>query len=311
MDKELILQSSPLQGYTDAIYRKTHQKYFAGIDNYYTPFLRIERGDYRSKDLKDIHPDNNNEGIIPQLLPGDSEELKRMTDTLLALGWRECDLNFGCPFPMLVKRGKGAGMLKNLSVLEKIVEQIQNTKELNFSIKMRLGFNELGEGIEALDMFNSIELKYIICHSRLGIDKYTSALRLDEFEQFYKKSRHPLIYNGNVNSLEFAQMLKQRFPALIGYALGRGLLQRPWLAKELKTGKQLSTPYTLIKQFHDELQAQYSNKLEGGDHQILNKLKTIWDYLLVDENPKAVKKIKKASSLAKYNQEVSNLFAPY
>ena len=45
---------APLQGYTDSVYREAHTRVFGGVDTYYTPFVRIEKGGFRNKDLKDF-----------------------------------------------------------------------------------------------------------------------------------------------------------------------------------------------------------------------------------------------------------------
>ena len=35
---------APLQGYTDSAYRRAHHECVGGVDEYYTPFVRIEGG---------------------------------------------------------------------------------------------------------------------------------------------------------------------------------------------------------------------------------------------------------------------------
>ena len=307
----MYLSSAPLQGYTDAVYRRIHRKYFSGIDNYYSPFLRIEKGDLRAKDLRDISPENNNELTIPQLLPANQNELARMIDAVQEMGWGACDLNFACPFPMLSKRGKGAGMLANLDVLEEITQYLSVIKDMKVSVKMRLGYDKIEQGFAALDILKDLNLVHITCHARLGTDKYTSPLRLDDFEAFYKHCKHPLLYNGNVESLENAKFLVARFPKLKGFALGRSLLQRPQLAQEIKKGKSQKLATEILKDFHNELLAAYSQSLQGGDHQVLFKLKTVWDYLLATNFPREIKKIKKCTSWKKYENEVNNLFLIY
>ena len=49
-----VIHFAPLQGYTDSVYREAHTRVFGGVDTYYTPFVRIEKGGFRNKDLKDI-----------------------------------------------------------------------------------------------------------------------------------------------------------------------------------------------------------------------------------------------------------------
>ena len=50
---------APLQGYTDAVYRRAHWECVGGVDEYYTPFVRIEKGEVRKKDLRDTDPAAN------------------------------------------------------------------------------------------------------------------------------------------------------------------------------------------------------------------------------------------------------------
>ena len=70
MNKNLLpIHFAPLQGYTDAVYRQAHARIFGGIETYYSPFARVEHGEIRRKDTRDIHPDNNRGlHLIPQLI---------------------------------------------------------------------------------------------------------------------------------------------------------------------------------------------------------------------------------------------------
>ena len=55
MNKNLLpIHFAPLQGYTDAAYRQAHACIFGGIDTYYSPFVRVEHGEIRRKDIRDI-----------------------------------------------------------------------------------------------------------------------------------------------------------------------------------------------------------------------------------------------------------------
>ena len=47
----LPIHLAPLQGYTEAAYRNAHAAVFGGVDVYHTPFVRIDRGEFRHKDV--------------------------------------------------------------------------------------------------------------------------------------------------------------------------------------------------------------------------------------------------------------------
>lgn len=48
------LYASPLQGFTEAPWRNIHHELFGGIDAYYTPFVRVEKGEFRNKGSVDF-----------------------------------------------------------------------------------------------------------------------------------------------------------------------------------------------------------------------------------------------------------------
>ena len=65
----LPIHFAPLQGYTEAIYRNAHATVFGGVETYYTPFVRLEKETFRSRDIRDIEPGNNTVShLIPQLI---------------------------------------------------------------------------------------------------------------------------------------------------------------------------------------------------------------------------------------------------
>lgn len=52
--EQMKLYAAPLQGFTEAPWRNLHQEVFGGIDAYYTPFVRMEKGEFRNKDVREI-----------------------------------------------------------------------------------------------------------------------------------------------------------------------------------------------------------------------------------------------------------------
>ena len=82
MQEILPIHFAPLQGYTEAIYRNAHATCFGGVDIYYTPFVRLEKGNFRKRDIRDIEPDNNHvPHLVPQLLASSPEK----AETILSL----------------------------------------------------------------------------------------------------------------------------------------------------------------------------------------------------------------------------------
>lgn len=109
MPATLPIHFAPLQGYTDAIYRNTHSAIFGGIDTYYTPFIRLDKGTFRNRDVRDIEPGTNEvPHLIPQLIGHEEEKVETILSLFTEKGYKEVDINMGCPFPMLAKRHNGS-----------------------------------------------------------------------------------------------------------------------------------------------------------------------------------------------------------
>lgn len=303
---------APLQGYTDAVYREAHSRIFGGVENYYTPFVRLEKEGFRNKELRDIAPEHNQDvPVIPQLIAATPDEFRRIAAFFQEKGYRQADINMGCPFPMQARLHRGAGILPYKEEAVALLDTIREFPEISFSLKLRLGWEQPDESLALLPFINSLPLAHVTLHPRIGLQQYKGTVDMDGFSRFNEACTLPLFYNGDLSSLEDIHSITDRFPSLKGVMLGRGLLSHPWLAAEYANGKTLSATekQTRLAGFHRLLAEQYSLRLEGGDHQILAKLKTLWDYLLPDAEKRLRKKVIKSSNLTVYYSAVKELLS--
>ena len=312
----LPIHFAPLQGYTDAVYRLAHARIFGSIDTYYSPFVRVEHGEIRRKDARDISSKNNRERIhlIPQLIASQPDKLEQIITLFIENNYQEADINLGCPFPMLAKRHNGAGMLPYPDeVKDLLTAAIEKSPQIHFSVKLRLGWENTEECLALLPLFNALPLTHIILHPRLGKQQYKGEVDLSGFEAFYNGCEKPLLYNGDLHTVEDIQTITERFPKLAGVVIGRGLLANPALAWEYRQGKKLSPDEIIEKvgQLHAEVYSTYEELLQGGETQLLMKMKSFWEYLLPDGDRKAKKVIHKTGKLANYQAAVDSLLASY
>lgn len=301
------LHFAPLQGYTEAPYRDAHATVFGGIDTYYTPFVRIERGEFRRKDTRDIEPANNHVAhLVPQLIASNIEKAETILALFIEKGYREVSINLGCPFPILAKRHNGSGMLPYPEEVKALLAMVEQHPEIRFSVKMRLGWESPEECLALAPLLNALPLEHVALHARLGKQQYKGEVDLDAFAAFAEVCQKPLIYNGDLLTVEDIQRIEKRFPQLAGIMIGRGLLANPALAMEYKTGVSLS-PEQLrekLRTLHATVYARYEGQLQGGDEQMLHKIKPFWDYLEPALDRKVWKAIHKSGSLNKYQAAV-------
>lgn len=334
----LYIAFAPLQGYTDAAYRRAHWECAGGVGEYYTPFVRIEKGEVRRKDLRDTDPETNR-GVptVPQVIARDGDELARLCDALQAQGWRRIDVNMGCPFPLQVHAGRGSGLLQHPDKLQELLAEMQRRQEVTFSVKMRLGQESTDEGLRALETVNRMPLCHVTLHARLGRQQYKGTPVLEAFRHFAEHCVHPMVYNGDAevqlgvksyelrvkadadgvgNDNDKSNMLLQAVPNLKGVMIGRGLLARPWMLSNRE-------PWEVLWAMHERLYRHATQTL-CGDSQVLARLKTFWEYIDLEQalsagwqptpqdsqagslrSTKVRKAIMKATTLARYREAVS------
>lgn len=303
--------AAPLQGFTEAPWRRCHREvYGSAVACYYSPFVRVEGGEPRAKDLRDVaSPLNVGVPFVPQIIFKDAAEFHLLTDALVAQGFGEIDLNLGCPFPPQVKRGRGCGAVANASLLGELADMMADEYPSTvFSLKMRLGAERPDEWRQAIDAINRMPLSHVAVHPRVGRQQYSGELWLGEFADFHARCRHPLVFNGDITLPGQIASLSERYPWLEGVMVGRGLLASPSLTEEYASGRDWTDGERLEKilELHSRLLAHYSDCL-CGDSQILSKIKPYWDYLEPTIGHKAAKAIKKAGTMAKYNAAVGNI----
>ena len=325
---------APLQGYTTGIYRKAHAEIFGGVDAYYAPFLRMENGRPREKDLRDIDDDHDliagvkstgamvngakrtGAKTIPQIIANSVNEFRALADAIMQKGFTEIDFNMGCPFPMQVSRHRGAGLLSDTQTVKSIMDEIALLtvkNSIKFSVKMRLGQNSPDEAFALLPTLNDAPLAHITLHPRLGKQQYKGAIDFTSFVQFYDECRHPLVYNGDITSVSQMRKMESGYPKLAGIMIGRGMLARPSLAAEYKAASDTSAAsiserdlLNKILEMHGKLY-KHARSTYQGDNQILSHIKSFWEYLEPSIPKKAFKKIEKAGNQSEYDAAVLSL----
>lgn len=300
------LYCAPLQGYTEIPWRKYHNNIFGGITNYYTPFMRIERGEIRKKDFRDINPENNIDvPIIPQIIATNPDHAMMMTEAILKNGYSEVDINFGCPFPPITGKHQGSGMLPHPNEVKILLDALSSFKnDIKFSIKTRLGLISNNDIFNILPLYEDFNPTHITIHPRNGKQQYKGDLDMETFKAIYDKTIIPLIYNGNIQTIEDIKNIETEFPKLKGIMVGRGLLANPALAREYNGGLPLSLAEYL--DFHNNVFQYYRNWLDG-DTQILSKIKPFWEYAPEFIDRKILKAIKKSGTLEKYESAISKI----
>ncbi len=305
---------APFQGVTTWIFREVFTRHFPGTDKLFTAFFTGIHNEksfrFRKKELEKTK--HNGVPVIPQILSKDGAEILLFGKLCHNMGFSEINWNMGCPFPRVARKMRGSGLLPYPEKVEKILNDVMPTLPVKLSVKCRLGYHAADEIMELLPIFNKFQLSEIIVHARLGKQMYKGAVDTSGFNKILEASTHQTVYNGDIFSPEEFDTLKQQFPHVNHWMLGRGLLCDPFLLLHINGIEMPAEPLKIIRKYVDDLYYAYRKDLNDSLHTI-SLLKELWSYLSLsfDRPERVFGKIKKCTSFDAYEDAVNNVLASY
>ena len=306
----MLLDFAPMEGVTGCLYRQVHAACFPGAARYWAPFIAPDgAGRFRAAALRDILPENNRDiTLVPQLLCNTAEAFLAVSRELGAMGYRELNLNAGCPSGTVVPKHKGAGMLADLQSLDAFLDEVFSRCELRVSVKTRLGLASTAEFPAILEVYNRYPLCELVVHARDRAGMYKSPVDLPAFAAAFPVSRAPLRYNGNVVDRASYEKVMSTIPGLERMMIGRGAAADPALFRLLSGGAPLEAAE--LRDFLDRLLSAFLNA-GLGERFALSRLKELWYYLIwkFPGAQRQAKAINKARTPGDYRAAVQALFA--
>lgn len=298
---------APLEGITTYIYRNIHHEMFPGLDKYYTPFVSpTSNRDFKSREKRDVIPEHN-QGlpIVPQILSNHADEFLYTAERLIEYGYREINLNLGCPSGTVVAKGRGSGFLSDLEGLNRFLGELFEKITVPLSVKTRIGRYDPSEFKEILAIYNKYPIHELTIHPRVRTDFYRGKPNWDVFEEALERSVNPVCYNGDLNSAEDYERFCERFPTVEQVMIGRGLIANPGLVRELQTGQAMTWQERL--DYATILQHAYEEIMP--ETPVLYKMKEIWSYMAAahPDSAKVWKRIKKTRHLTEYENVIGTL----
>lgn len=299
---------APLQGLTDWIFREAFSEHIGHFDKTFTPFVRMQHGDfYRPSQCNDLLPSNNNyQKPVPQFLGNDTLSFKKFEELCLEHNYTEVNINMGCPYPMVTGKRMGAGLLANPSLIAELLKGAFANNRLKISVKCRLGLDDKSQFAELVSIFNNYPLEEIIIHPRIGKQQYKGLPDRNCFAQFAPQLKHSVCYNGDITSFDDLTEIQALYPTINKVMIGRGIIENPFLLSKLRN-ETLSSDDKLkkLRNFHIAL-IEHCKKKYAGDLHFLKRMEEMWEYhhIMFDDGHKIFKQIKKANSLAAYEEAI-------
>ena len=287
---------APMEGITDATFRRLHAKYFPGVDRYFMPFLSptIHRTLTHREARELPRADSVDFVAVPQLLGKNVEDMLWAIGVCADQGYDEVNINLGCPSGTVVSKGKGGGMLSDLFALDDFLSAIYAKAVLPVSLKTRIGVNDSENWEKILEIYRDYPVKELTVHPRIRKAFYKGDCDMAAFAKAVEGSPFPVCYNGNVTSIADAESIATRFPGVESVMIGRGLVADPGM---LAGGTDRDT----LKAFLGELSDTYCRVFESKRNAIY-RMKDNWHYLigLFEGSEKLWKEMRKSTDYDRF-----------
>lgn len=226
---------APLAGVSDHPFRRVCTD--LGADLTYVEMLSATALLFESPRTYDMMKRHESEKLLGVQVTGRSaDEIGRAVEVLSRFSFETIDLNMGCPVQKVVKGGCGSALLRDPELVHAMVKAAVGATDKPLSVKIRLGWDRSSMTcFEVADAVQSAGAAWLTVHGRFRCDDYAVPVDLERIAEIKRRTRIPVIGNGNLFSKEDVDTMF-RHTGVDGVMVSRGALGNPWVFREIKTG---------------------------------------------------------------------------
>jgi nifR3 family TIM-barrel protein len=226
---------APMSGVTDSPFRRL-VKHCSGehVGLLVSEFISIDmltRGQMRQAIRMAFH--ESERPVSLQLYGADPELMGEAAQMVEDTGADLVDINCGCPEPKICRRGGGAGLLRDLPRLAKILDAVKARVTIPVTIKIRNGWDH--DTINAVDTLKVAEdhgAQAIALHGRTRMQLYTGQADWGAVAELKARAKIPVLGSGDVLTAEDAidRFVKTKCDGIL---IGRGAVTNPWIFRQI------------------------------------------------------------------------------
>ena len=226
---------APMEDVSDPPFRALCKE--NGADVVYTEFISSEgliRDAAKSVIKLDIYEKERPVGI--QIFGANLDSMLQAVDIVEKSNPDIIDINYGCPVKKVVSKGAGAGILKDLCLMESLTKAIVERTNLPVTVKTRLGWDQDSiKIVEVAERLQDVGCKAIAIHGRTRAQMYKGDADWSYIEKVKNNPRMhiPVFANGDINTPERAMYVRDEL-GLDGAMIGRASIGNPWFFNEVK-----------------------------------------------------------------------------
>jgi tRNA-dihydrouridine synthase B len=205
-----------------------------------------------------------------QILGTDPKQMAEAARFNAERGAKIIDINMGCPAKKVCSVAAGSALLKDETLVKKILDAVVNAVNVPVTLKIRTGWDkDQRNAVTIAKIAEQAGIAALTIHGRTRACKFEGVAEYDTIGLVKQQVGLPIIANGDIDSPEKAKQVLSMTNA-DALMIGRAALGNPWLFGQidhfLDTGTHLNKPDTseihqILLKHLDSLYSFYGNKV--------------------------------------------------
>jgi len=231
IDPPLVL--APMAGITDLPFRRICRRFGIGLTVTEMIASRaIEQGRERTERMAELDPDEHPVAI--QIAGAEPRFIIEAAQWAVAHGADFVDINMGCPVKKVCKQVAGSAMLKDETLVARVLDAAVKAVEVPVTLKIRTGWDEKSKNVERIARIaEESGVQMLTVHGRTRAQMFNGHARWEDIALAKQAVSIPVIGNGDVIDGDSAREML-RIAKCDGIMVGRAVQGNPWVLAEVR-----------------------------------------------------------------------------
>lgn len=258
---------APMAGITDNPFRRLCTQFGAGLTVSEMVISHSELQQHPRTLQKTDYSDQSGLRSV-QILGTDPQLMAAAARLNQDRGAQIIDINMGCPAKKVCSVAAGSALLKNESLVERILTAVVSAVDVPVTLKIRTGWDLASRNaVKIARIAENSGIQALTIHGRSRACKFNGNAEYDTIKQVKQVVSLPIIANGDIDSAEKARQVLN-YTGADAIMIGRAAQGKPWIFKELQAKlsdheayypPSLSEIKNVMNQHLDNLYSFYGN----------------------------------------------------
>jgi nifR3 family TIM-barrel protein len=191
----------------------------------------VEKPEFKPRD--DEHP------VGAQILGTEPKVMAKAAKELVRVGYDLIDLNFACPAPKVLRRGRGGYLLKEPEKVMAIFRCVREAVDCPVLMKLRIGFDESEQSrenfLEIVSAASAAGVDALIIHGRSVQQRFRDTADWEFLPRLKNQFPKVTIIGGGDLFEAKAIVGRMNSAGVDGVVIARGAMGNPWIFRNLRS----------------------------------------------------------------------------